>query len=115
MLNQDSNSVTVLDPVTNLVTATIPVGASPWRMTFTRVNEALLVLNTNGNNTNTPDTLTISDLKYSRAGTIVATEYYHAGFDHYFHSAEPVEVGKIDSGLFRDDWNRTNQFWRVWI
>jgi YVTN family beta-propeller protein len=114
VVNQGSNSVTVIDPVTNLVTATIPVGGAPWRLTTTRVNDSLLVLNTNGNNTNTPDTLTIADLKYTRSGTLIAVEYYHAGFDHYFHSADPVEVGKIDTGLFGNDWNRTYQFWRVW-
>ena len=114
VVNQDSNTVTVIDPVTNAVTATIPVGGAPWRMTFTRFNDYLLALNTNGNNTNTPDTLTIADLKYTRAGTNVAVEYYHAGFDHYFHSADPFEVGKIDSGLFHNDWNRTHEYWRVW-
>lgn len=114
VVNQGSNTVTVIDPVTNAVTATIPVGGAPWRITFTRVNDYLLALNTNGNNTNTPDTLTIADLKYTRAGTSVAVEYYHAGFDHYFHSADPVEVGKIDTGLFHNDWNRTYQYWRVW-
>ena len=114
IVNQGSNTVSVLDPVTNGVTATIPVGGAPWRLTVTRVNDLLLVLNTNGNNTNTPDTLTIADLKYTRSGTLVAVEYYHADFDHYFHSAEPVEVGKIDTGLFGNDWNRTFEFWRVW-
>ncbi len=114
VVNQGSNTVTVIDPVTNVVTATIPVGGAPWRITFTRVNDYLLALNTNGNNTNTPDTLTIADLKYSRAGTSIAVEYYHAGFDHYFHSADPFEVSKLDTGLFRNDWNRTYQFWRVW-
>ena len=114
VVNQGSNSVSVIDPVTNVVTGTIPVGGAPWRITFTRVNDFLLALNTNGNNTNTPDTLTIADLKYSRAGTSVAVEYYHAGFDHYFHSADPFEVSKLDTGLFGNDWNRTYQFWRVW-
>jgi YVTN family beta-propeller protein len=114
VVNQGSNSVTILDPATNSVTGTLPVGGSPWRTTFTRVHDYLLVLNTNGNSTTTPDTLTIADLKYTRAGTLVAVEYYHADFDHYFHSADPDEIGKLDTGLFGNNWNRTYQFWRVW-
>lgn len=114
VLNQGSNSVTTIDPVTNAVTGTIPVGGSPWRLTWTRYHDFLLVLNTNGNATNTPDTLTIADLKYTRAGTNIAVEYYHAGFDHYFHSADPIEVGMLDTGLFGSNWSRTHQFWRVW-
>ena len=43
--------LSVIDPVTNAVTATIPVGGSPWRISFTRFNNYLLALNTNGNNT----------------------------------------------------------------
>ena len=112
VVNQGSDSVTVLDPNTNAVTGTIPVGGSPWRVAATRVNNELLVLNTN--TTSAPDTLTIADLQFTRTDTAVAVDYYHAGFNHYFHSAEPNEIALLDSGIFKNNWNRTYQFWRVW-
>ena len=94
VVNQGSNTVTVIDPVTNAVTATIPVEGAPWRIALTRFNDYLLALSTNGSNKNTPDTLTIADLKYTRSGTSVAVEYYHAGFDHYFHRPTPLKSAR---------------------
>ncbi|HVO88760.1 MAG TPA: hypothetical protein VMV45_09470, partial [Casimicrobiaceae bacterium] len=34
------------------------------------------------------------------------TEYYHAGFDHYFMTADPAEKAALDNGTFAG-WQRT--------
>lgn len=36
-------------------------------------------------------------------------EYYHAGFGHYFMSANPVEIAALDAGAFDGAWQRTGQ------
>ncbi len=109
VVNNSGNSVTVIDAHTEAVTGTFAVGGGPWRAV--RAMQRLFVLNHNGA---APDSLTIATLQNTRAGTAVATEFYHAGFDHYFHSADEVETRVLQDGLFGNAWNRTYQFWRVW-
>jgi len=109
VVNRGGNSVTVIDAHTEAVTGTLAVGGSPWRVA--RAMQRLFVLNQNGT---ALDTLTIATLQNTRAGTAVATEFYYAGFDHYFHSADEVETRVLQDGLFGNAWNRTYQFWRVW-
>jgi hypothetical protein len=41
-----------------------------------------------------------------------AVEYFHAGYKHYFITANPVEVQKLDDGTF-DGWARTGQSFNV--
>jgi len=41
-----------------------------------------------------------------------AIEYYHAQFDHYFVTANPDEVAKLDAGVFAG-WTRTGQSFNV--
>jgi len=45
--------------------------------------------------------------------SVVAVEYYHAGFGHYFISANPDEISKLDSGVF-PGWARTGQSFNVY-
>ena len=40
------------------------------------------------------------------AGPVDVVEFHHAAFDHYFITADPVEIGKLDSGEFTG-WQRT--------
>jgi lysyl endopeptidase len=48
------------------------------------------------------------------AGTkVAAVEYYHAGFDHYFITANLDEVAKLDGGIFAG-WARTGQSFSVY-
>jgi hypothetical protein len=50
------------------------------------------------------------------AGAITATsavEYYHAAFGHYFITAIPDEIAKLDAGVFQG-WTRTNQSFNVY-
>ena len=39
-------------------------------------------------------------------GLVDVIEFYHAGFDHYFVSADPVEINALDTGYFTG-WTRT--------
>jgi len=39
---------------------------------------------------------------------VEAVEFYNAGFDHYFLSADPAEIAALDSGTFAG-WARTGQ------
>ncbi|HQR10932.1 MAG TPA: hypothetical protein PLW68_06330 [Casimicrobiaceae bacterium] len=41
-----------------------------------------------------------------------AIEYYHSGLDHYFLTADPVEIAALDSGQFAG-WQRTNMSFNV--
>jgi hypothetical protein len=47
------------------------------------------------------------------ATTTTAVEYYHAEFDHYFFTAIPDEISKLDSGLF-GGWARTGRTFGIW-
>ena len=40
------------------------------------------------------------------AGLVDIVEFHHAAFDHYFVTADPVEIGKLDSGQ-TTGWQRT--------
>ncbi|MCC6194288.1 MAG: hypothetical protein IT518_07450 [Burkholderiales bacterium] len=42
-----------------------------------------------------------------------AIEFYHAAFKHYFVSADPVEIAKLDDGTF-SGWARTGQSFNVY-
>ena len=46
----------------------------------------------------------------SAASLIDAVEYYHAGLDHYFVTAAPGEIAKLDTGA---GWQRTNLSFKV--
>ncbi len=41
-----------------------------------------------------------------------AIEYYHAGFDHYFITADPAEMGALDAGVITG-WSRTGRGFAV--
>ena len=43
-----------------------------------------------------------------------AVEFYHAGFDHYFLTADPAEIAALDGGLFTG-WVRTGQGFRAYV
>ncbi|MEO8486022.1 MAG: hypothetical protein ABI585_06745 [Betaproteobacteria bacterium] len=45
---------------------------------------------------------------------IEAIEFYHAGFDHYFLSADPPEIAALDSGFFTG-WARTGERFLVHV
>jgi YVTN family beta-propeller protein len=109
VINQGSNNVSILDARTNAVIDTLPVGTTPWRIVDG--DDHLFVLNLNGA---ARDTLIIAGEENTLAQTAIATEFYEAVFDHYFHTADEVETRLLEDGIFHDDWHRTFHFWRVW-
>ncbi|CAG0991497.1 hypothetical protein BURK1_02290 [Burkholderiales bacterium] len=48
------------------------------------------------------------------ATTTTAVEYYHAGFGHYFVTADADEINGIDGGAYGGAWQRTGQTFKVW-
>ena len=109
VVNQGGDSVTIINAATETIIGSYGVGDAPARIYES--GDHLLVLNGNGGNR---DTLTISTKQNTIVETEIATEFYHAGFNHYFHTADPIETGLIRVGLFDDNWHRTFEFWRVW-
>jgi YVTN family beta-propeller protein len=109
VVNQGSNSVSILSAATETVIDTLPVGNAPWRA-VDGLNH-VFVLNTNGSST---DSVTVSAEENTLANTAIATEFYEAAFDHYFHTADEVETRLLVDGVFGDAWHRTFDFWRVW-
>jgi len=107
--NQGGDSVTIVNAATETVLGSFGVGDAPARIYES--GDHLLVLNGNGSNR---DSLTISTKQNTIVETEIATEFYHAGFDHYFHTASPTETQLLRDGLFDDNWHRTFEFWRVW-
>jgi len=51
-----------------------------------------------------------------KAGEPVVTvaEYYNAGLQHYFITAEPAEIANLDSGAFGGAWKRTGRSFNAW-
>lgn len=109
VVNNGSDSVSVINAATETSVGSFPVGGAPWRMAGGLGH--LFILNTNGT---AVDTMTIATENNSIPGTAIATEYYHKEFDHYFHTADEAETRVLEDGAFHDDWHRTFQFFRVW-
>jgi YVTN family beta-propeller protein len=109
VVNSGSNSVTVINAASETVVGSFAVGGAPWRMIVGL--RQLFVLNTNGA---AQDSMTIATPNDSIADTAIATEFYHAVFNHYFHTANETETRYLVDGAFGDDWHRTFEFFRVW-
>ncbi len=109
VVNQGGDSVTIVNAATETRIGSFAVGRAPSRIY--EMGDQLFVLNANGVN---PDSVTVSTKQNTITGTAIATEFYHAGFDHYFHTADEAETNLIRDGLFDDNWHRTFEFWRVW-
>jgi len=109
VVNQGSNSVSILNAATETVIDTLAVGGAPWRMIDGL--DHIFVLNTNGASA---DSVTIAAEENTLAQTAIATEFYEANFNHYFHTADEVETRLLVDGVFGDAWHRTFEFFRVW-
>lgn len=69
------------------------------------------VVAVNGAGLGTPSTVNVL-WQEAVAAKQPAVEYYHAGLDHYFVTANWDEVTKLDNGAFAG-WKRTGQTWWV--
>ena len=110
-VNQFDNSVSVINAGTNVPITKFGVGGSPWRAAVALDLQRVLILNQRGNQ---PDTVSIASTQDTLPNTAIATEFYYAAFNHYFHSASEVETLLLQDGIFGNNWNRTFQYWRVW-
>jgi YVTN family beta-propeller protein len=109
VVNQGSNSVSILDAGTETVVNTLAVGGAPWRLIDGLGH--IFVLNTNGT---AIDTVTIASEENTLANTAIATEFYEAAFNLYFHTDVEIETRLLSDGVFDDAWHRTFEFFRVW-
>ncbi len=92
MANNGSANVSVIDTATNIVTATVTVGAEPVAFGLF-IGPAALV---------------------PGPATATAIEYYHAAFNHYFVTAIADEITKLDNGTFVG-WARTGEAFKVFV
>ena len=123
--NQGGNTVSVIATASNTVSATVTVGASPVGVAITPDGAQAYVVNQNSNSVSVLSTASNAVTATVTVGAIpaafglfitpsaaplpVATsaiEYYHAAFNHYFITAIPVEIAKLDDGTFVG-WART--------
>ena len=51
---------------------------------------------------------------YTPVDTTTAVEYYHAGFGHYFTTAQADEITGLDGGAYGGVWTRTGYTFGVW-
>ena len=109
ILNQDGNTVSILNAATETVIDTLAVGPGPQR--FVDGLNHIFVLNANGG---AAGSVTIAAEENTLANTQIATEFYDAGFNHYFYTDAEVETRLLVDGIFGDAWHRTFQFFRVW-
>lgn len=49
----------------------------------------------------------------SSSSTVTAVEFHHGGFDHYFVSTNPAEIGLLDNGTHQG-WTRTGNSFQVY-
>lgn len=54
----------------------------------------------------------LSFASLAQAALVDVLEFYHAGFDHYFVTSDPVEIAKLDNGTYTG-WQRTGQSFRA--
>ena len=47
-------------------------------------------------------------------GVVIVVEYYNAGLNHYFISADPAEIAVLDGGAFGGAWKRTGESFPAW-
>jgi YVTN family beta-propeller protein len=109
VVNQIGNSVTVFDSRNDQSVAAFATQVNPWRIGVGV--DRVFVLNQNGA---ARDSVTIAHQLDTLAGTTVAGGWYHADFDHYFHTTGEVESRLLGDGLFGNAWDRTYDYFRVW-
>jgi YVTN family beta-propeller protein len=107
--NGGGNAVTFINAAKETLTGSFVVGPGPSRIF--ELGDHLFALVANGAG---PDAVVVSTKQDTIVGTAIATEFHHAGFNHYFHTADETETRLIRDGLFHDNWHRTFEFWRVW-
>jgi YVTN family beta-propeller protein len=109
VVNRLGNSVSVFDARNDREIGAFAVGVNPWRIGLGM--DKVLALNENGNRL---DSVSIAEELNTLGDTTAATEWYHAEFDHFFHSTSGRENRLINDGMLGQAWDRTYEFFRVW-
>ena len=99
--NQTSDSVTIIDGASN-TTSLIFTGAGPGPLAVNPGTNRIYVASHPAN------TIAVVDgAAADRPLSGVVVEFYHAGLDHYFITADPDEAAAIDGGGAGSGWART--------
>jgi YVTN family beta-propeller protein len=126
-VSTNQNTVSVVDTATRTKIGSIPVGNHPQGLSVTPDGAWLYVANLlDGTVTiqplpaGIPKTLTLGDGPVAFGQFIapatpakLAIEYFHAGFGHYFVTADPDEIAGIDAGAYDGAWTRTGLAFKV--
>jgi len=126
-VSTNQNTVSVVDTATRTKTGSIPVGNHPQGVSVTPDGATLYVANQlDGTVTaqplpaGIPQTFTLGDGPVAfgqfiapAAPAKLAIEYFHAGFGHYFVTADPDEIAGIDAGAYNGEWTRTGLAFKV--
>jgi Heparinase II/III-like protein len=59
-------------------------------------------------------TLSLPSSVKAAGGAVEVVEFYHAGLQHYFISADPAETTVLDGGAFGGAWKRTGSAYSAW-
>ena len=126
-VSTNQNMVSVVDTATRTKTGSIPAGNHPQGLSVTPDGAVLYVANQlDGTVTvqplpgGVPQTLALGDDPVGFGAFIgpatpakLAIEYFHAGFGHYFVTADPDEIAGIDAGAYNGEWTRTGLAFKV--
>lgn len=102
-------SLVIIDARLERVAARVSLGGRPTGVG--RAGDRLVIVTHGGG---ADDAVVFATVQGIQPESVVATDFYHAEFDHYFHTANPVEARVLSDGIFGEDWERTEQYWRVW-
>jgi len=128
-VSDNVNQVSVVDLVARTTVASITVGLHPQGVAVTPDGRWLYVANQFGDSVSIVDlstrsvvnTVMVLDGPVSLGSfvtgpafqPVAVVEYFHAGFGHYFVTADADEIALLDQGYFAG-WARTGQQWKVW-
>jgi YVTN family beta-propeller protein len=104
-----SDTVAVIDARLERVAASIKLGKG-FAYSLARFADRLAIFGYDSG----AATLYVATAAHIQPSTTIATDYHHAGFDHYFHTANGDEANVLNDGAFGEDWKQTQQYWRVW-
>ena len=124
----NQNTVSVVDTATMTKTGSLAAGNHPQGISILPDGNAAYVANQLDDSVSIvtlpsgpTETLELADGPVSfgafiapAVSTTPAVEYFHAGFGHYFVTADPAEIAGLDAGAYGGAWARTGLSFEVW-
>jgi len=109
--NRADGTISVLDARTGALLGTVTVPPHPANVAIPVAQSRVLVVDESAAGLDG-----VAALEKSRVtpGTAIASEYFHADFGLFFHTADAVEKRLLSDGMFGTAWQATGEFWRVW-